>query len=233
MESKIKKVLIVDDEPKIVEVIQSYLERDGFTVKTASTGEEALKVFHIENPAILILDLMLPDMTGEEVCKRVRAQSDAGILMLTAKSHEKDRVSGFSIGADDYVVKPFSPSELVSRVNALFRRLEPSALLTDRMEYDAGNLIIEGQSKSVWSQGELINLTPHEYELLSVLARRPGRVLTRSDLIQLVMGQDFMGDERTIDVHIKNLRQKIEPDSKHPRYILTVFGYGYRFGDKI
>lgn len=226
-----KKVLVVDDEPKIVQVVSAYLEKEGYQVFTASSGKEALELNERRAPDLIVLDLRLPDLPGEEVCRRIRQRRDTPILMLTAKAEEEDKVEGLAIGADDYLTKPFSPRELVARVRAVLRRVkaerEPQR---DIISFDKGKLRLDVAKQEVFLNGEVLSLTPNEFRLLLALARYPGRVYTRSELINKVQGYEYEGYDRTIDAHVKNLRQKIEKDPKNPEYILTVFGMGYKFG---
>jgi DNA-binding response OmpR family regulator len=230
MINKAKKILIVDDEAKIVEVVQSYLENGGYSVCAAYTGREALNQFEKEHPALVVLDLMLPDLSGEEVCQVLRKRSRVPIIMLTAKVEEEDILSGLKIGADDYVTKPFSPRQLVARIEALLRRTgDNTALLTSLLAFNDGALVIDSSKYEVKSDGEIISLTPNEYKLLVTMAKHPTKTFTREELIYLGLGEDFNGYDRTVDTHIKNIRQKIEPNPKNPQYILTVHGIGYRF----
>lgn len=224
-----KTILVIDDEIKICEVISSFLATEGFRVVDAQSGLTGLSLFLKEPVDLVILDLMLPDISGEEVCKQIRQQSSVPVLMLTAKVSEDDRVRGLSIGADDYVIKPFSLRELAARIKVILRRSGEDALLADHISFLAGELEINTPKHEVYKNGEIINLTPNEYKLLLTLARHPGRTFARDELIEKVLGLDFEGDVRTIDQHIKNIRQKIEMDSRQPRIILTVFGVGYRF----
>ncbi|MBW2059518.1 MAG: response regulator transcription factor [Deltaproteobacteria bacterium] len=225
------RILVVDDEPKIIRVVSAYLEKEGFQVVTAPTGRRALELVEQKALDLIVLDLRLPDMPGEEVCRMIRERRDTPILMLTAKAEEEDKIRGLAIGADDYLTKPFSPRELVARVRAILRRAkaerEPQR---DIISFDRGKLLIDAARHRVSLGGNLLSLTPNEFRLLLALARYPGRVYTRSELVSKVQGYDYEGYERTIDVHVKNLRQKIEEDPKAPRYILTVFGVGYKFG---
>lgn len=226
-----RSILIVDDEAKIVEVIKSYLESSGYEVYTASNGEAALASFERNQPSLIILDLMLPDISGEEVCRRLRKQSRVPIIMLTAKIEEKDILNGLDIGADEYVTKPFSPRQLVARVAALLRRAEEDTIPLARiMSFFNDDLVIDFQSYEVKKNGDVVNLTPNEFKILGALLKYPQKVFTREELIRYVMGEDFDGYNRIIDTHIKNLRQKIETDSRNPKYILTVHGIGYKFG---
>ena len=228
-----ERILIVDDEPSIHEVARAYLERDGFIVYSARDGREGLDLALTKRPALIVLDLMLPDISGEEICKHVRDRSDVPILMLTAKSSEDQRVAGLSLGADDYLVKPFSPRELVARIKAILRRSTGSEMpLVEQQRFYEDRLVIDDVRHEVLIDGQLVDLTATEYKLLSALAQYPGRVYSRFELVNRVQGHDFEGYERTIDAHVKNLRHKIEPDPGHPRYVETVHGVGYRLGVK-
>jgi two-component system response regulator ResD len=222
-----KTILIVDDEEKIREVIASYLYSEGYRVFEAQTGAEALHHVRNESIDLVVLDLMLPDMPGEEVCRTIRQHLSIAVLMLTAKVSEDVRVHGLSLGADDYVLKPFSLRELAARTKVILRRANDDTLLADCISF--GELEIDTAKHEVYKRGELVNLTPNEFKLLLILARHPERTFIRDELIEKVLGFDFEGDVRTIDQHIKNLRQKIENDPKQPQYIVTVFGVGYRF----
>jgi len=225
------KILLVDDEEKILQVVQAYLEKEGYLIYTAKTGEEAWRIFSQEKPALAVLDLMLPDISGEEICLRIRRQSNIPILMLTAKTEEEEKVKGFALGADDYLTKPFSPRELVARIKAILRRSNSNqGILSEILVFGEGDLQIDANSYEVRKEGNVINLTPNEFKILLTLAKNPGRIFSRWDLINLALGYDYEGYERTIDTHIKNLRQKIEEDSKAPLYIQTVYGVGYKFG---
>lgn len=226
-----KKILVVDDEAKIAEVIKSYLEKSGYEVYTAFNGEQALALFAEIHPSLVVLDLMLPDLSGEDICRRLRKKSRVPIIMLTAKMEEQDILNGLDIGADDYVTKPFSPRQLVARVAALLRRTEEDAAPLARvMSFFDGDLEIDIQSYEVKKDGAIVNLTPNEFKMLTTLLKYPQKVFTREELIRTVIGEDFEGYDRIIDTHIKNLRQKLETDTRNPRYILTVHGVGYRFG---
>lgn len=226
-----KKILVVDDEPKIVEVVKSYLKSGGYLVFEAFNGKEALELFEKVGPSLVVLDLMLPDINGEEICRALRKKSRVPIIMLTAKIEEEDILKGLDIGADDYITKPFSPRQLVARVAALLRRTaEYGSPLTDILSYNEDDLIIDYKSHVIKKGGVEINITPNEYKMLTAMSRYPKKAFTRDELISLVIGNDFDGFDRTIDTHIKNLRQKIETDPKNPQYILTVHGIGYRFG---
>ncbi|MDR0649708.1 MAG: response regulator transcription factor [Synergistaceae bacterium] len=228
---KAAKILIVEDEIKIAEALCAYLGRAGYAVSQAGDGESGLAAFNASAPDLVILDLMLPKMSGERLCTEIRRVSRVPVVMLTAKSGEDDKVSGFALGADDYVTKPFSPRELVARVNSLLRRSAgDTSPLFSRMSWNGGDLEIDLESRTVWKRGEHAALTPNEYKILSRLARHPNRAFSRDELIDAALGENFGGFERTIDSHIKNLRGKIEDDTSSPVYILTVRGVGYRFG---
>lgn len=225
------KILLVDDEEKILQVLKAYLEKEGFLVYTASNGREGLDYFEGKSPDLAVLDLMLPDISGEEICQRIRGKSDIPILMLTAKIEVEDKVNGFSLGADDYLTKPFSPRELVARIKALLRRTGASQVIhNDVLSFNDGDLEIDVYSYEVRKKNQGVSLTPNEFRILLTLAKHPGRVFSRWELINVALGYDYEGYERTIDTHIKNLRQKIEDDSKNPVYVLTVYGVGYKFG---
>jgi DNA-binding response OmpR family regulator len=218
-------ILIVEDEKRIADISRAYLERDGYEVTHAGTGEEALALLK-RGFDLLILDLMLPDMDGEEICSTVRQDSDIPIIMVTAKSAEEERVKGLGIGADDYVVKPFSAKELVARVNALLRRTKQQV---KTMSFNGGELVINMESHEVVKAGEPVLLTPTEFKILQLMAQRPQAVFSRLQLVNIVQGYDFEGYERTIDAHVKNLRQKIEQNPKEPELIKTVYALGYKF----
>lgn len=222
-------ILVVEDEKKIADVLKSYLEREGFSVAAAADGEEALRLHALLSPALVLLDLMLPKRSGEEVCREIRARGNTPIIMLTAKAEEASILGGLAIGADDYVVKPFSPRQVVARVHALLRRAGTAQ--PDVLRFDGGWLVIDTTARTVFREGAAVPLTPSEYSLLVALATHPGRTFTRDELIQLALKDDFEGYDRVIDTHMKNLRQKIEPDAKQPRYLVTVHGVGYRFGE--
>lgn len=226
-----KKILIVDDEVKIVEVIKSYLQNSGYSVYTAYNGKEALDQFEKVNPVLVVLDLMLPDMKGEEICRQIRKKSRVPIIMLTAKIEEEDILEGLKIGADDYITKPFSPRQLVARVEAVLRRAgDPVIPLSSLISFNNGEMVIDTQKYEVKRNGKIINLTPNEYKLLIMMVKHPEKTFTREELIYMALGEDFDGYDRTIDTHIKNMRQKIETDPKTPKYVVTIHGVGYRFG---
>jgi DNA-binding response OmpR family regulator len=223
-----KRVLVVDDDVKTVELVKLYLNRDGYKVLTAYDGVEALRLARESHPDLIVLDLMLPGIDGLEVCRTLRAKSDVPIIMLTAKTTEQDRLTGLDLGADDYVTKPFSPKELAARVRAVLRRLPDETLQRGPTEINHGELSLNFLKHEACLGGRPLHLTPIEFKLLGVLAREPERVLSRAQLIEKTLGYDFEGFDRTIDVHILNLRRKLEPDPSHPRYIKTVYGAGYK-----
>lgn len=223
------RILLVEDEAKISEAVRLYLERDGFAVTIAATGTAALHAVK-DGFDLIILDLMLPDMRGEDICTAIREFSDIPIIMLTAKSSEDDRIAGLGIGADDYVVKPFSPRELVARVKAHLRRTRKPE--RTQLSFNAGDLTINDAAHEVRKKGEQIALTNTEYRILYCLAEHPDMVFSRQQLINAVQGLDFEGFDRVIDAHIKNIRQKIEDTPQQPVYIRTVYGVGYRFGGR-
>ena len=226
-----KKVLVVDDENKLVEVVKSYLEREGYEVFEAFDGKQALETFERINPDLIVLDLMLPDMTGEEICKVIRKKSRVPIIMLTAQIDENSIISGLKIGADDYITKPFSPRELVARIYALFRRVNEEVIpLSDIISLNDDDLIVDVLKKEIIKSGEIINLTITQYKVLMTLLKYPHKTFTREELISIALGEDYDGYDRNIDTHIKNLRQKIETNPKEPQYIITVHGTGYRLG---
>jgi DNA-binding response OmpR family regulator len=224
-----KRIVVIDDEQSVRDVVQAYLEKDGYHVLVAEDGTAGLALAERMNPALIVLDLMLPDVSGEEICRDIRSRSDVPILMLTAKASEEERVAGLVSGADDYLVKPFSPRELVARVRAVLRRTQSvETPLVETFSCDSGRLEIDTVQRVVKRDGVAVQLTPNEYKLLVTLARYPGRAYSRFELINRVQGYDYEGYERTIDVHVKNLRKKIEPDPAHPRYVETVMGVGYK-----
>ena len=226
-------IVVIEDEPSVREVVQAYLERDGFRVCVAENGEDGLALAMRASPKLVVLDLMLPDVDGAEICRELRRRSDVPIVMLTAKASEDERVTGLALGADDYLTKPFSPRELVARVRAVLRRSQGAdAPLLDRIELDGGALVIDTHERIVRRDNKTLDLTPSEYRLLVALARYPGRVYSRFELLNSLQRDGVMGDERIIDVHVKNLRKKVEPHPKEPRYVETVFGVGYRLAKR-
>lgn len=221
-----KNILVVDDDTKTVELVKLYLTRDGYGVLTAYDGIEALRLAREGHPDLIVLDLMLPDMDGLEICRVIRQESNTPIIMLTAKSTDQDKLTGLGLGADDYVTKPFSPKELAARVQAVLRRIPREH---GPEEINSGELYMNFTNHEVRLAGKLLDLTSVEFKLLGVLAKEPGRVFSRTDLIEEALGYDFEGFDRTIDVHILNLRRKLERDPSHPKYIKTIYGVGYKF----
>jgi len=220
-----KKVLVVDDDVKTVELVKLYLNRDGYRVLTAYDGNEALKLARENQPDLIVLDLMLPGINGLEICRILREESDVPIIMLTALTTDDDRLTGLDLGADDYVTKPFSPRELAARVRAVLRRL-PGERGPEKIEH--GALTVNFLKHEASLEGKPLNLTPIEFKVLGALVKEPGRVFSRALIIEKALGHDFDGFDRTIDVHILKLRRKLEPDPRHPRYIKTVYGAGYK-----
>ncbi|MDB6354464.1 response regulator transcription factor [Trichococcus sp. K1Tr] len=224
------KILIVDDEENILKIVEAYLVAKNYQVFRAMDGEEALRKAETIRPDLIVLDLMLPDISGLEVCRRIRKSSSVPVIMLTARTTEQDILSGLQIGADHYMTKPFSPKELVARVQTVLRRSHPEPQEV-KWSFEGGLLEIYPDNKQVFKKGVEVGLTPTEYSLLTLLASHPQQIFPRQQLLQVVKGLDFDGTDRVIDVHIKNLRQKIEDDdTRTPYYILTIYGEGYRFG---
>jgi DNA-binding response OmpR family regulator len=224
-------ILVVDDEPKIVKLAKDYLEQGGFQVLVAVDGKAALRTARSEKPDLVVLDLMLPEMDGLDVCRVLRRESDVPIIMLTARAEEADRLIGLELGADDYITKPFSPRELVARVRATLRRVQGTVYTPGIIR--AGDLEIDLDGHRVILNTQLVHLTRFEFVLLAALAQHPGQVYSRAQLLDKLHGVAIVGYDRSVDAHIKNLRRKIEPDPANPRYILTVYGIGYRFSDEV
>lgn len=222
-------ILLIEDDLKIARMVRLYLEGAGYRVVHAPNGKEGLDAFLREGPQLVILDLRLPDIPGEEICQVIKEKEDIPVIMLTAKSSEEERITGFSLGADDYVVKPFSLRELVFRVKALLRRYKRINHGSEVMSFNDGLLIIDERSYEVRKKNQSLNLTPTEFKLLHVLASSPGKVFTRDELVQKALGYEFEGYERSIDAHIKNIRQKLGDNSRKPQFILTIYGVGYKF----
>ena len=220
------KILVVDDETTVRQTVAAYLEREGYVVHTASDGLGALEAFRIHQPDLIVLDIMLPGVDGLEVLRQVRQTSEVYVLLLTARADETDKIVGLTVGADDYLTKPFSPRELVARVKAILRRGR-GAVNADRT-LTFGPLRIDPEGRQVWMDGRAVELTTLEFDILHALARHPGRVLSREQLIEQVWGHDYYGDERVVDVHIGRLRKKLENDAGNPETIVTVRGVGYR-----
>lgn len=231
MDAEKQQILVVDDEERIVEFVESYLIKNGYAVHTAYNGQDALRLFQNKPIALIVLDLMLPDISGEEICKTIRKTSRVPIIMLTAKAEEAQILKGLDIGADDYVTKPFSPRQLVARVGALLRRAEGGNYhVSGVLSFDGEKLMIDVMKHEVTKNGGPVSLTPIEFALLVTMAKNPGRIFTRDDLIAYALGDEYEGFDRSLDSHIKNLRHKIESDTKNCRYIITVHGIGYKFG---
>ena len=224
-----ERILVIDDDPSVHEVVSVYLEHSGYVVYSALSGREGLELAGLKQPSLIVLDLMLGDLSGREVCTMVRQRSDVPILMLSAVGSSEERVAGLELGADDYLVKPFSPRELVARVKALLRRAGGSQTpLGQTLVFDGGHLQIDTLQHLVSVHVSVVELTQSEYKLLLALAHYPGRVYSRLELVNRVQGHDYAGYERTIDAHVKNLRRKLEADPADPRYVQTVRGTGYR-----
>lgn len=225
------RILVVDDEPNIREVVGLYLRRDGHDVALAADGDEALRLHREYRPDLVVLDLMLPRLGGLEVCRRMQAERRVPLIMLTARGDEEDRIIGLGVGADDYVVKPFSPRELAARVTAVLRRVnDVTAAPVDAKVIESGVLRLDPNTREVTVRGEPVMLTAREFDLLHYLAAHPGRVFTRDQLMDAVWGYEFAADTSTVTVHMRRLREKIEDDPARPRYLLTVWGVGYRWG---
>jgi DNA-binding response OmpR family regulator len=223
-----KKILVIDDNPQLRTMIKAYLTQEGFEICTAANGQEGLFVARREKPNLVILDLMMPEMGGYEFMKIFSRESDTPVIILTARIEEQDKVLGLELGADDYVTKPFSPRELTARVRAVMRRMEKQASSNHEI-LRVSDVVLDPDQHIVSVAGAVVNLTPSEFELLTILMTTPGRVFSRAELLDHLQGVAYEGYERSIDVHIRNLRTKIEPDSSNPRYVETVYGAGYRF----
>lgn len=225
-----KNILVVDDEIKITELLEAFLKLEGYNIYKAYDGRAALDIFEREEIHIIILDLMLPQISGEDICKKIRAKSDVPIIMLTAKVHEENKIEGLSIGADDYITKPFSARELVSRVAAIMRRAykedNPQA---QKFVFNDGDLEVDMKLLTVIKNGTKVKFTPNEFKILKILISNRGTILSRDTLVEKAFGIDFDGIDRTVDVHVKNIRHKIEDNPKEPQYIQTVYGMGYKF----
>ncbi|MDB5083695.1 MAG: PhoP family transcriptional regulator [Bacilli bacterium] len=222
-------VLIVDDEAKILEIIVPFLKQEGFQILTAETGKRALEIAKSEKPSLVVLDWMLPELSGIEVCRELRKTGPMGIIMLTAKSEEMDKIIGLEVGADDYLTKPFSLRELSARIRSLLRRIQVQS--DESKDIQRGDLVISEAKCQVWKKRQLLELTPTEFKLLLTLAAKPGIVYSRLQLLQAALEDDFLNYERTVDAHISHLRKKIEDNPANPAYIQTVYGFGYKFGD--
>lgn len=224
----VNEILVIEDEVKVSDVIKAYLEKDGYQVYCTTRGLEGIELFQKKNFKLVILDLLLPDIDGEEVCRTLRRISDVHIFMLTAKVALNDKIEGLNAGADEYLTKPCSPRELTARVNALFRRFDNSQ--STILGSDDGSLTIDYDKRVVKVNEKVISLTPNEFDILYIIAKNKGRVITREQLIEQAFDISYEGSDRTIDVHIKNIRKKIEADTRNPKYIITVKKAGYKFG---
>ncbi|MBN2286985.1 MAG: response regulator transcription factor [Tissierellales bacterium] len=224
-----QKILVIEDEKKILEIVEAYLKKEGFEPIMCDNGEQGLESFYDKNPSLVVLDLMLPDIPGEEICDEMKKFNNTPIIMLTAKSTIDDRINGLSIGADDYLIKPFSPRELMMRIKVILKRYGQLESLSDVLSFNQGDLVIYKGEHKVKKLGKEIELTPVEYRILTFLSDNRSMKFSRDGIIDKVFGQEFEGFDRTIDVHIKNIRKKIEDNPKEPVYIKTVFGFGYKF----
>ncbi|MCF7890184.1 response regulator transcription factor [Candidatus Bipolaricaulota bacterium] len=224
-----KKILVVDDDKELVDFLEDYLEKDGYSVTGAYNGKEALQLFRKREFDLVVLDLMLPEMDGYNVCKRMRRDSEVPIVMLTAKTADEEKIKGLDLGADDYVTKPFNPGELLARIRASLRRVENE---DQPKELTYGDLTVNFSRKEVLLDNEPVDITPTEFKILAALVKEPDKVFSRTQLIHAALGFGYESFERTIDVHIKHLRDKIEPDPQDPSYIKTVFGMGYKFDSR-
>ncbi|PYI55462.1 response regulator [Paenibacillus flagellatus] len=223
-------LLLVDDEEQVLEVMQSFLRQEGFAIHTATTGKEALRLAKDKKPDLVVLDWMLPETSGIEVCRELRATSRVGIIMVTARAEETDKIVGLEVGADDYMTKPFSLRELSARIRSVLRRLEGRD--EPERHIRRGELTISESECRVWKGGRELSLTPTEFKLLLTLAAKPGIVYSRLQLLQAALEDDLWNDERTVDAHVSRIRKKIDDDPSNPAYIQTVYGFGYRFGDR-
>jgi DNA-binding response OmpR family regulator len=224
-----RKILVVDDDEELVDFLEDYLEKDGYDVRGTYNGKDALRLFREREFDLVVLDLMLPEMDGYRVCERMRREAETPIIMLTAKTSDEEKIKGLDLGADDYVTKPFSPGELLARIRAALRRVEDEEGPT---EVAYGDLYVNFDSKEVLLDDEEVDVTPTEFELLSALIQQPNKVFSRTQLIHAAFGYGYESFERTVDVHIKHLRDKIEPDPENPSYIITEFGMGYKFDSR-
>jgi two-component system OmpR family response regulator len=229
----LRPILVVEDDRKIANVVKVYLQEAGYRVIHTEKGREAIDIALRERPLAVLLDLMLPDVSGEEVCQELKEIEDFPVIMLTSKYSEEERVAGFALGADDYVVKPFSPRELVYRVKAVLRRAQKAEAASEEpLSFNGGALLVDGQTYEVKLEGTPVKVTGTELKVLYALAASPGKVFTREELVDRALGYQFEGYERSIDAHIKNIRHKIESDPRNPTYIHTVYGVGYRFAGR-
>jgi len=228
-----KKILVIEDEEKVLNIVKTYLKKEGFEPIVSLRGKEGLDKFYEYSPDLVVLDLMLPDISGEEICREIKKESDIPVIMLTAKSSVDERIEGLSLGADDYLIKPFSPRELMMRVKVILKRYGSTKSLEDILSYNNKDLVINKKAKVVYKKQKEVNLTAAEYKLLTYMAENENINLSRDTIIQKVFGIEFDGYDRTIDTHIKNIRKKIEDNPKNPKYVTTVFGLGYKFEGEI
>jgi len=225
-----KRVLVVEDDVKTAEIVRMYLEKDGYSVTMAYDGKEGLNAARTDQPDLIVLDLLLPGLSGLEVCRTLRSQSAVPIIMLTALSTEADKLNGLDLGADDYLTKPFSPRELAARVRAVLRRTVEEGVSRGPITLTYGDIMVNLQQHTAVVRGQEVHLTPTEFRILATLIGEPGRAFSRSQLVEKALGYDYEGMDRTVDVHVLNLRRKIELDPYHPEYLRTVYGIGYKFG---
>ena len=230
MASGQKRVLIIEDDAKTADIVKLYLEKGGYSVLTAGDGLQGLAAARSSPPDLIVLDLLLPGLSGLDICRTIRSEQPTPIIMLTALSTEPDKLAGLDLGADDYISKPFSPRELVARVRAVLRRASQGQPETNSQNLRYGHISLDLEQCTLRLSGQEVRITPTEFRILAVLAREPGRVFSRSQLVEQALGYDYEGMERTVDVHILNLRRKIEPDPNRPEYLRTVYGMGYKFG---
>jgi DNA-binding response OmpR family regulator len=229
-----KTILVVDDDATIRDILERYLRREGFAVRTTADGQTALQTVSTEKPDLIVLDLMLPQLDGWEICRRLRAETTIPILMLTARGEEYERILGLGLGADDYVTKPFSPGEVVARIKAIFRRIDMARVVTPLREeiIRGGPIVIDPRTRQVTVSSKSVSLTPKEFDLLHFLASHPRQVFSQQQLLDQVWNYTYAGETSTVTVHIRHLREKIESDPAHPHFIETVWGVGYRFNDE-
>ncbi|MDD3227590.1 MAG: response regulator transcription factor [Oscillospiraceae bacterium] len=225
-------ILLVDDEMKITQVLAAYLQKGGYETEIAHDGRTALELFANKEFSLVVLDLMLPDICGEEICRNIRSKSRIPIIMLTAKSDELNLIQGLKLGADDYIIKPFSPRTVVAKIEAVLRRAKGDELVSVPITFGNGYLSIDFKNNLVKKEGDIVGLTPTEYKILKTMAKAPGRIFTRDQLIAFGLDDNFDGYDRSIDTYIKSIRSKIEPDRKSPIFILTVHGMGYKFASE-
>ena len=230
MASGRKRVLVVEDDAKTADIVKMYLEKDGYIVLTAHDGPQGLAAARSNDPDLIVLDLLLPALSGLDICRAIRSERPTPIIMLTALSTEPDKLAGLDLGADDYISKPFSPRELVARVRAVLRRAAQEKPEENPHSLTYGKISLDLEQCTLHLNGQEVRTTPTEFRILAVLMREPGRVFSRGQLVEKALGYNYEGMERTVDVHILNLRRKIEPDPNHPEYLRTVYGMGYKFG---